>query len=94
MNEALEDYSRATEIDAYNAAAHNNLGRVLFYLGNLEAAIQSYERAEQLGLSEAMKILELLRKGEVMPEPAKSDPASQTSKQEDLENHVGDTPID
>ena len=78
LREALQDYSRAVEIDPFNAAAHNNLGRVLFYLGNLEEAIQHYERAEQLGLSEATKVLEALDKEGLLNGPENLKPAVQT----------------
>ena len=61
LTEALEDFTQAARIDPYNAAAQNNLGRALFFAGNREAALQSYRRAEQLGLAEATRILELLR---------------------------------
>jgi tetratricopeptide (TPR) repeat protein len=70
-NHAIElkpDYSqahnnlRAVELDRYNRVAHTNLGAARLRRGEVQAAIESYERAAELGSEKAQRKLAELRR--------------------------------
>jgi tetratricopeptide (TPR) repeat protein len=84
-HEALNDYSQATKLDPNNGAAHNNLGRALVYAGRIKEAIQSYRRAEDLGVTQATKILEILNKKGLPRDQDKIDPSGPQSVREEVE---------
>jgi tetratricopeptide (TPR) repeat protein len=92
--EALGDYYMATKLDPDNGAAHNNLGRTLVYAGRLEEAIRSYERAEQLGVLKATKILEILSKERLNRQQKDGDPASHSPVNDEFQNRDVDRPTE
>ena len=64
--EALDLYRKLAEVEPDNAKTHNNIGASLYYLGQSEAAVRSFEQALSLdptlegartGLEEARKAL-------------------------------------
>ena len=66
-HEALDMYRKLAEVDPGNATTHNNIAGILYYLGQSEAAVRSFERALSLdptldeartGLEEARKTLQ------------------------------------
>ena len=65
--EALDMYRKLAEVDPGNATTHNNIAGILYYLGQSEAAVRSFERAlspdptleeARTGLEEARKALQ------------------------------------
>jgi hypothetical protein len=73
-----------------NGAAHNNLGRALVYAGRLNEAIQSYRRVEQLGVTQATTILEILNNKGLPREQETIDPSGFQPVNKEIEKGESD----
>jgi tetratricopeptide (TPR) repeat protein len=59
--QASRHHLRATRLSSRNAEYHRKLGMDYFRLNNLEAALSSFERAVELGDSEAERFVGIVR---------------------------------
>jgi len=60
--EALADFTRVIQLDPSNAKVYYNVGTLLFNQGELRKALQHFEKAAELGLSQGVQYAELLKK--------------------------------